>query len=109
MRCYLGEAKWFIKGYLPPFEEYLDIAFTTSTYHYLTTSSFMGMGSARKEDFEWLSKKPKMLVAALTICRLVDDASSYEVHMQIRSMIINILETYFDFKKVRFLSKKKFI
>ena len=84
VRGYFVEAKWFIEGYLPPFEEYLNNALITSTYCYLTTSSFMGMGTARKEHFEWLSKKPKMLVAALTICRLVGDASSYEVctHMK---------------------------
>ena len=91
MRSYLVEAKWFIKGYLPPFEEYLSNALITSSYCYLTTSSILGMGSARKEDFEWLSKKPKMLVAALTICRLVDDAASYEVCMKCRSKIDVVL------------------
>ncbi|XP_042066776.1 (-)-5-epieremophilene synthase STPS3-like isoform X2 [Salvia splendens] len=90
---YLVEAKWFIKGYLPPFEEYLSNGLVTSTYHYLTATSYLGMGSARKEDFEWLSKEPKMLVAALKICRLVDDAASYEVEKE-RGQVATGIDSY---------------
>ncbi|XP_047951055.1 germacrene A synthase-like [Salvia hispanica] len=99
VRSYLVEAKWFIKGYLPPFEEYLSNALITSSYCYLTTSSILGMGSARKEDFEWLSKKPKMLVAALTICRLVDDAASYEVEKE-RGQVATGIDSYMKEKGV---------
>ncbi|KAL1562168.1 (-)-germacrene D synthase [Salvia divinorum] len=93
VRGYLVEAKWFIKGYLPLFDEYLNNGLITSTYHYLTTTSFLGMGSARKDDFEWLSKKPKMLVAALKICRLVDDAVSYEVEKE-RGQVTTGIDSY---------------
>ena len=87
MRYYFEEAKWFIKGNLPPFEEYLKLGLITSTLGYLIPSCFMGIGSAQKEDFEWLSKKPKILVAASTIGRLVDDVGSYEVRILIDSTI----------------------
>ncbi|XP_042060897.1 (-)-5-epieremophilene synthase STPS3-like [Salvia splendens] len=93
VRGYLVEAKWFIKGYLPPFEEYLSNGLVTSTYHYLTATSYLGMGSARKQDFEWLSKEPKMLVAALEICRLVDDAASYEVEKE-RGQVATGIDSY---------------
>lgn len=73
------EAKWFIEGYLPPFKEYFDNALITSSYRYFTANSCLGTESALREDFEWLSKKPKILVAALTICRFVDDVATYEV------------------------------
>ncbi|KAG6384132.1 hypothetical protein SASPL_156071 [Salvia splendens] len=50
-------------------------------------------GTARKEHFEWLSKKPKMLVAALTICRLVGDASSYETEKE-RGQVATGMDSY---------------
>ncbi|KAG6393441.1 hypothetical protein SASPL_147682 [Salvia splendens] len=93
VRGYFVEAKWFIEGYLPPFEEYLSNALITSTYCYLTTSSLLGMGTARNEHFEWLSKKLKMLVAALTICRLVGDASSYETEKE-RDQVATGMDSY---------------
>lgn len=79
MRCYLVEAKWFIEGYLPSFEEYLKNGLVTSTSCYLPLCALLGMGSVRKEDFEWLSKRPELLVAVLKIGRLVDDVATYEV------------------------------
>ena len=68
-----------LEGNLPSFEEYLMLGQITSTYDYLVPASFMGIGSTRKEDFEWLSEKPKILVSTLIIGRLLDDIGSYEV------------------------------
>ncbi|KAG6393444.1 hypothetical protein SASPL_147685 [Salvia splendens] len=93
VRCYFEEAKWFIKGNLPLFEEYLKLGLITSTFGYLVPSSFMGIGYARKEDFEWLRKKPKILVAACTIGRLVDDVGSYEGEMERGQLAIGV-ESY---------------
>ncbi|KAH6812179.1 hypothetical protein C2S51_025941 [Perilla frutescens var. frutescens] len=93
VRCYLVEAKWFIEGYMPPFEEYLKNALITSTYCYVASSSLLGKQSALKEDFEWLSKKPKMLVAALTICRYIDDIATYEVEKE-RGQVATGIECY---------------
>ncbi|KAL1535654.1 germacrene A synthase-like [Salvia divinorum] len=92
-RCYLEEAKWFLEGNLPSFEEYLKFGLITSGFYYLVASSFLGIGSARKEDFEWLSSKPKILVAALIIGRLVDDIGSYETEMERGQLAIGI-ESY---------------
>ncbi|XP_047956328.1 germacrene A synthase-like isoform X2 [Salvia hispanica] len=66
-RGYFEEAKWLLEGNLPSFEEYLMLGQITSTYDYLVPASFMGIGSTRKEDFEWLSEKPKILVSTLII------------------------------------------
>ncbi|XP_047956517.1 germacrene A synthase-like isoform X3 [Salvia hispanica] len=66
-RGYFEEAKWLLEGNLPSFEEYLKLGQITSTYDYLVPASFMGIGSTRKEDFEWLSEKPKILVSTLII------------------------------------------
>ncbi|XP_047956284.1 germacrene A synthase-like [Salvia hispanica] len=92
-RGYFEEAKWFLEGNLPSFEEYLKIGLITSTYGYAVPSSFMGIGSARKEDFEWLSKKPKIFVATLIIGRLLDDIGSYEFETKRGQLAIGI-ESY---------------
>lgn len=76
---YYVEAKWFIQGYMPPFEEYLRNGFITSASGYLLAALFLGMKSVIKEDYEWLIKKPKMVVATQIINRLLDDLGSYEV------------------------------
>ncbi|KAG6420317.1 hypothetical protein SASPL_116841 [Salvia splendens] len=93
VRSYYVEAKWFIEGHLPPFEEYLETALITCTYCYIATSSLLGIQSAIKEDFEWLSKKPKMLVAALTVCRVVDDIATYETEKD-RGQVATGIECY---------------
>ncbi|KAI3469925.1 hypothetical protein Pfo_026588 [Paulownia fortunei] len=93
VRSYHVEAKWFIQGYLPPFVEYLNNALITSTYCYHTATSLLGIKSTTKEEFEWLSKKPKMLVAGLTICRVIDDIATYEVEKE-RGQIATGIESY---------------
>lgn len=79
VRSYNIEAKWFLEGYMPPFAEYLANGFITSTYYLLATTSYIGMNSATKEAFDWLMKKPKIQVANVSICRVVDDIATYEV------------------------------
>ncbi|KAG6395260.1 hypothetical protein SASPL_145901 [Salvia splendens] len=93
VRGYFEEAKWFLEGNLPPFEEYLKLGQITSTYDYLVPASFMGIGSTRKEDFEWLSEKPKILVSTLIIGRLLDDIGSYEFETKRGQLAIGI-ESY---------------
>ncbi|CAI9787621.1 unnamed protein product [Fraxinus pennsylvanica] len=93
VRTYWVEAKWFIEGYLPPFSEYMNNALITCTYVYHTTTSLLGIKFVTKEDFEWLSNKPKMLVASLIICRLVDDIATYEVEKE-RGQIATGIESY---------------
>lgn len=79
VRNYFVVAKWFIEGYMPPVSEYLSNALATSTYYLLTTTSYLGMKSATKEDFEWLAKNPKILEANVTLCGVIDDIATYEV------------------------------
>ncbi|CAA2966126.1 vetispiradiene synthase 2-like [Olea europaea subsp. europaea] len=93
VRTYYVEAKWFIEGYLPPFSEYMSNALITCTYVYHTTTSLLGIKSVTEEEFEWLSHKPKMLVASLIICRLVDDIATYEVEKE-RGQIATGIESY---------------
>ncbi|KAK2989982.1 hypothetical protein RJ640_000258 [Escallonia rubra] len=88
VRAYNTEAKWFIEGYLPRFDEYMGNALVTSTYFALATTSFLGMAEvATKEAYDWLRTKPKSLMACVTICRLMDDIETYEGRGQIATGI----------------------
>ncbi|KAL3838505.1 hypothetical protein ACJIZ3_023096 [Penstemon smallii] len=93
VRSYHVEAKWFIEGYKPPFADYLHNALITCTYCYHTTTSLLGIKSATKDEFQWLSNKPKMLVAGLKVCRLIDDIATYEVEKE-RGQIATGIECY---------------
>ncbi|XP_011082247.2 vetispiradiene synthase 3 isoform X2 [Sesamum indicum] len=79
VRSYNIEAKWFIEGYMPPFADYMTNGFITSTYYLLAATSFIGMNAVTKEAFDWLVGKPKIQVANVTICRIVDDVATYEI------------------------------
>ena len=79
VKSYFIEAKWFIEGYTPLFEEYMSNALITSTYFLLTATSLLGMKSAKREVFDWLTENPKIMMANVTICRVVDDIATYEV------------------------------
>ncbi|KAM3360325.1 hypothetical protein P3S68_020037 [Capsicum galapagoense] len=92
VRNYNVEAKWFIEGYMPPVSEYLSNALATSTY-YLLTTSYLGMKSATEQDYEWLSKNPKILEANVTLCRVIDDIATYEVEKS-RGQIATGIECY---------------
>ncbi|KAF3617321.1 5-epiaristolochene synthase [Capsicum annuum] len=93
VRSYNVEARWFIKGYMPLVSEYLSNALITSTYYLLTTTSYLGMKSSTEQDFEWLSKNPKILKANATICRVIDDIATYEVEKS-RGQIATGIECY---------------
>ncbi|MCD7463709.1 hypothetical protein HAX54_051205 [Datura stramonium] len=93
VRNYNIEAKWFIEGYMPPVSEYISNALATSTYYLLTTTSYLGMKYAKKQDFEWLSNNPKILKANATLCRVIDDIATYEVEKS-RGQIVTGVECY---------------
>ncbi|KAK2975025.1 hypothetical protein RJ640_015237 [Escallonia rubra] len=88
VRAYNMEAKWFIAGYLPRFDEYMGIASVTSTCFLLTTTCFLGMAEvATKEAFDWLRTTPRSLMACVAIYRLVDDVATYEGRGQLATGI----------------------
>ncbi|KAL0297342.1 UNVERIFIED_CONTAM: Viridiflorene synthase [Sesamum radiatum] len=95
VRSYNIEAKWFLEGYMPPFADYMANGFITSTYYLLATTSFIGMESAPKEAFDWLMKKPKIQVANVTICRVVDDIATYEIEKK-RGQTATGIECYMN-------------
>ncbi|KAJ8773756.1 hypothetical protein K2173_006406 [Erythroxylum novogranatense] len=72
------EAKWRDEGFVPSFEEYMEISKPTTFYPMLNVSSFIGMEKATKEAMEW-SSDPKMMDASSVISRLMDDLVSLKV------------------------------
>nr|QIQ55993.1 putative terpene synthase 1 [Eremophila drummondii] len=79
VRSYNIEGKWFIEGIMPSFAEYMANGFITSTYYLLAATSFIGMSCASEEAFNWLIQNPKIQVANVTICRVIDDIATYEI------------------------------
>ncbi|GLT77484.1 hypothetical protein SLA2020_490610 [Shorea laevis] len=53
IKAHFHEAKWHQEGYVPPMEEYRQVAFISTGYAMLITSSFVGMGKvATKKAFD---------------------------------------------------------
>ncbi|XP_051118238.1 germacrene A synthase-like isoform X2 [Andrographis paniculata] len=84
VRAYNVEAKWFIEGNLPTFDRYLSNATVTCTAYHFPIAAILGTKFATKEAYEWMMSKPKVLKACSTICRLIDDAATYEVEREVR-------------------------
>ncbi|TQD71980.1 hypothetical protein C1H46_042487 [Malus baccata] len=76
-RSYFNEARWLHEGRVPSMEEYMPVATVSIGYTFLTTISLLGMGDVvTKEAFEWLFTDPKIVRAANTIFRLMNDIVS---------------------------------
>ena len=61
-------------------EEYLPLSVKTTAYHVVACASFVGMEKeATKDVFEWVIKFPKIVEAANSICRFMDDVVDDEV------------------------------
>ncbi|GKU94691.1 hypothetical protein SLEP1_g8145 [Rubroshorea leprosula] len=79
IKVYFREAKWREEGYVPPVEEYMQVALISCGYPMLITNSLVGMGEvATKEAFDWISNDPKMVKACSIVNRLMDDIVSRE-------------------------------
>ena len=84
VQAYFVEATWFNEGYIPTMDEYMSNALKSSGYPTIITISFVGMGDiVTQEAFEWVSQEPKIVKAASTISRLMDDIVSQEVHKRL--------------------------
>jgi len=57
----------------------MKVANISCGYPMLTTVSFLGMEDTTEEVLIWATSGPKIVVAASTICRLMDDIVGTEV------------------------------
>ncbi|KAL6315896.1 hypothetical protein AAG906_013240 [Vitis piasezkii] len=67
----LVQAKWFHGKYIPTIEEYMGIAMVT-----------VGVPTATKEVFDWVQQNPKIVRAASTVMRLMDDMASHKFEQE---------------------------
>ncbi|XP_027124371.1 valencene synthase-like [Coffea arabica] len=94
VRAYFVEAKWLHRGYIPPFEGYMQIGLATCGYITLTIIAFLGMGDiVTKEAFNWALSGPDILRAASIICRLRDDIVGHKFEQE-RAHIASAVECY---------------
>ncbi|XP_039030123.1 probable terpene synthase 6 [Hibiscus syriacus] len=76
---YLMEAKWTKEGYMPTFDEYLEIALHSSAAVLVIAQVLVGMEEADANVFEWLrTGESKSLTAINLIARLYDDIATNE-------------------------------
>ncbi|XP_039156221.1 (-)-germacrene D synthase [Eucalyptus grandis] len=91
-RAYFQEAKWFHTNYVPALEEYMSLQLITTGYGMLATTSLVGMGDVVTEHaLEWSVGDCKIVKAAQTICRLMDDIVSHQFEQK-RGHVVSAVE-----------------
>ncbi|XP_045827317.1 probable terpene synthase 2 [Trifolium pratense] len=94
VQAYMTEARWLNNNYKPTLEEYIRVSTESSGYALATTTCYIGMGDiATEEIFKWVSNEPKIINAAIVLCRLMDDIVSNEFEQK-REHISSFLECY---------------
>ncbi|KAJ8753372.1 hypothetical protein K2173_019771 [Erythroxylum novogranatense] len=94
VQSYHVESKWRDEGYLPTFEEYMQIALFSSGHPTLLVISFLGIvESSTKEAIEWVQNFPKIVEASFIISRLMDDIASHTFEQE-RPHVASAVECY---------------
>ncbi|XP_077213580.1 beta-cubebene synthase-like [Tasmannia lanceolata] len=93
-RSYFEEAKWFHSEHHPTFEEYMNIALTSTSYPLLILTSFVGMDeTVKKEDFDWIIRIPNLVRSASILGRIMNDIASHKFEQE-RGHIPSCMECY---------------
>lgn len=93
-KSYFLEAKWLHEDYVPPFEEYMDVASITAAYPMLVTSTFVVMGDiVTTEMLDWVFTLPKIVKASTIISRLMDDIVGHKDEQE-RGHVASSIECY---------------
>nr|KYP34969.1 (+)-delta-cadinene synthase isozyme A [Cajanus cajan] len=93
VQAYITEARWFHYNHKPTVEEYMKVATMSCGFSMLTTVSFLGMEDTTEEVLKWATSDPKIVVAASTLCRLMDDIVGSEFEQK-RGHVVSCLECY---------------
>ncbi|XP_019157086.1 PREDICTED: (-)-germacrene D synthase-like [Ipomoea nil] len=93
--AFLEEAKWYLDGCNPTFEEYMKLATETCGYQMLATASLVGMQEdfVTKDVFDWVDNEASIVRSASIICRLMDDIAGHEFEHQ-RGHLDSSVEIY---------------
>ncbi|CAA0279710.1 unnamed protein product [Arabidopsis thaliana] len=94
MRSNLQLAKWAVTGHLPSFDEYLDVAGVEIAVYFTVAGILLGMENInKKEAYEWLIFRDKLVRAMSTKARLVNDLFGYKDDMR-RGYVTNSINCY---------------
>ncbi|EFH67713.1 predicted protein [Arabidopsis lyrata subsp. lyrata] len=94
MRSNLQLAKWAVTGHLPGFDEYLDVAGVEIAIDFTLAGILLGMDNInKKEAYEWLIFRDKLVRAMSTKARLVNDLFGYKDDMR-RGYVTNSINCY---------------
>lgn len=79
-RVNLELVKWARGGQVPSFDQYIEAGGAEIGTYVTIACSLMGLGeTGRKEDFDWLRSRPKLVQVLARKTRLMDDIADFEV------------------------------
>ncbi|KAI4374743.1 hypothetical protein MLD38_012703 [Melastoma candidum] len=82
-KVYLKEVKWFHQRYIPPIDEYVDLASKTIGAIMIVMNTLVGMGDVVTEgEFKWLSSNTHVLQSYTAACRFSDDIAGYKFEQE---------------------------
>ncbi|KAK2657891.1 hypothetical protein Ddye_010943 [Dipteronia dyeriana] len=94
VRAYHLEAEWLNENCDPTFDEYLRNGIKSAGCFAFTAIAFAGMGHiADVNAFQWLQTRPKIVKAAYTVGRLIDDIKTHEFEHK-RAHVVSGVECY---------------
>ncbi|EOA34260.1 hypothetical protein CARUB_v10021772mg, partial [Capsella rubella] len=94
MKGYLQEAEWSKTGYVPSYEEYIEVGMSSTAGEVMLAITFIAMGDiAGDEIYEWLRARPKLNQALFVKSRLRDDISTFKEEMK-RGDVANGINCY---------------
>ncbi|KAL9441440.1 hypothetical protein AB3S75_020017 [Citrus x aurantiifolia] len=77
------EAKWLNEGYVPSMDEYKSVSLRGIGFLPIAVAAFIFMGDiASEEIFEWEMSNPKIIIAAETIFRFLNDIAGHKFEQQ---------------------------
>ncbi|VYS69662.1 unnamed protein product [Arabidopsis thaliana] len=80
-RADLTISKWARTGYIPNYDEYMEVGIVTGGVDVTVAFAFIGMGEAGKEAFDWIRSRPKFIQTIDLKSRLRDDVATYKDEM----------------------------
>ncbi|KAL6650290.1 hypothetical protein ACP70R_009215 [Stipagrostis hirtigluma subsp. patula] len=93
-RHYFQEAEWFHNGYMPSFQQHLNLSVITSGAPMLSVALLVGMGDvATKDAFEWAISCTDAVRASGEVTRFVDDLAAFK-HGKNKMDIATTIECY---------------
>ncbi|KAF2564274.1 hypothetical protein F2Q70_00014940 [Brassica cretica] len=93
-RAYANISKWAQAGYVPTFDEYMEVGIYSSGVRCFAMYTFMAMEDCDEDQtIEWFKSEPKMILALCIIFRLENDMAGFELEMR-RGEVANGVNCY---------------